>query len=290
LARQFGAEVVNEISPSVTHIVAVRVSLRHPLLTKKNTSKIKDAVLRYPRCQVVHLNWLLMSSSSWHRQDESQYLLDEPTNPFSPSNGREIEQTILSDEDDDEALSLPSAGVANVRGETPLREDEDVDIAEFDWGDADKEVNDFLAELGEDFTEDSDNERSHSTQPQYFVFGPRLTCSVASSSMRTPNGRKRKRDISSRETSDAEDSDDANPQDETHLRSRLSKRIHTAKNRKSALSNPLVPSSVASPNGSSHNGVALDDHSNANGSAMDESGDEDSDLDDWADEFEKELG
>jgi len=108
--------------------------------------------------------------------------------------------------------------------------------------------------------------------------------------MRTPNGRKRKRDNSSRETSDAEDSDDANPQDETHLRSRLSKRIHTAKNRKSALSNPLVPSSVASPNGSSHNGLALDDHSSANEGAMDESGDEDSDLDDWADEFEKELG
>jgi len=34
----------------------------------------------------------------------------------------------------------------------------------------------------------------------------------------------------------------------------------------------------------------LDDHSSANEGAMDESGDEDSDLDDWADEFEKELG
>ena len=64
------------------------------------------------------------------------------------------------------ALSLPSAGVANIRGETPESEDEDeeeeVDIADVDWGDADKEVNDFLAELGEDAmytTDESDNER-----------------------------------------------------------------------------------------------------------------------------------
>jgi hypothetical protein len=68
------------------------------------------------------------------------------------------------DDDDDEALSLPSAGVANVRGELSESEheaEEDVDIGGFDWGDADKEVNEFLAELGEDtdFTDDSDNER-----------------------------------------------------------------------------------------------------------------------------------
>jgi hypothetical protein len=104
-----------------------------------------------------------MSSSAWHRQSESSYLLDEPTNPFSPPNGldaMEAQSLLSSDEDDDEALSLPSAGIANIRGETPEDDDDDVDIAEFDWGDADKEVNDALAESGDDaINTDSDNDR-----------------------------------------------------------------------------------------------------------------------------------
>ena len=124
---------------------------------------------RYPRTNIVHLNWLLMSASSWRRLDESNYLLDEhQSDPFSPPNGLDPldTQAFLSSEDDDEdeALSLPSAGVANIRGETPASEsdEENVDIAEIDWGDADKEVNEFLAELGEDAaftTDESDNER-----------------------------------------------------------------------------------------------------------------------------------
>lgn len=140
---------------------------------------------RYPRSRIVHLNWLLMSASTWRRLDESNYLLDEPhSDPFSPPNGLDPLDTqafLSSDEDDeDEALSLPSAGVANVRGETPESEndDEDVDIGEIDWGDAedwgdaDKEVNEFLAEMGEDAaftTDESDNERYSSPQlpPSY---------------------------------------------------------------------------------------------------------------------------
>jgi hypothetical protein len=104
-----------------------------------------------------------MSSSAWHRQSESSYLLDEPT---TPPNGLEAMETqsLLSSDEDDEALSLPSAGIANVRGETPEDEDNNIDIAEFDWGDgwgdADKEVNDALAESGDDaISTDSDNDR-----------------------------------------------------------------------------------------------------------------------------------
>jgi len=124
-----------------------------------------------------------MSASSWRRLDESSYLLDEPHgDPFSPPNGidpfdpRALLSSDEDDEDDEEALSLPSAGVANVRGETPDPDldEEDVDIREFDWRDADKEVNDFLAELGEDggfSTDDSDNERySHMRIPLNIVW------------------------------------------------------------------------------------------------------------------------
>lgn len=130
----------------------------------------------------MHLNWLLVSASTWQRQDDSKYILDEPQpDPFANPNGLDPNRTLLStdeedlndDENDDEALSLPSAGVANIRGESAISEGEDngedeseeggdVDIGEFDWGDADKEVNDFLAELGEDAiytTDESDNER-----------------------------------------------------------------------------------------------------------------------------------
>jgi len=113
-----------------------------------------------------------MTASSWRRLAEADYFLDEPhSEGLSPPNGLDSleAQTLLSsdEEDDDGALSLPSAGVANVRGQTPESEEEeigpeDVDIGELDWGDADKEVNDFLAEIGEDAvytTDESDNER-----------------------------------------------------------------------------------------------------------------------------------
>jgi hypothetical protein len=109
-----------------------------------------------------------MSASSWRRLDEAAYLLDEPhTDIFSPPNGLDPldPQALLSsdEEEDDEALSLPSAGVANIRGETPEPEEHnEVDIGEFDWGGADKEVDEYLAELGEDAaytTDESDNER-----------------------------------------------------------------------------------------------------------------------------------
>ena len=110
-----------------------------------------------------------MSASSWQKRPESQYLLDEPhtTDPFSPPNGLDLLETqalLSSDEDeDDDALSLPSAGVANVRGdrdEVEEGEGPDIDIGQFDWGKADEEVEEFLAELGDDGAySDSDNER-----------------------------------------------------------------------------------------------------------------------------------
>ena len=109
-----------------------------------------------------------MCTSSWRRLNEADYLLDEPHSDTLSPHGLDTldSQALLSsdEEEADEALSLPSAGLANVRGETPEMEekDQEVDIGEFDWGDADKEVEDFLAEFGEDAsytTDESDNER-----------------------------------------------------------------------------------------------------------------------------------
>jgi len=254
-----------------------------------------------------------MSASSWRRLNESNYLLDEPhSDAFSPPNGLDPLDTqafLSSDEDDeDEALSLPSAGVANVRGETPEseNEDEDVDIGEIDWGDAedwgvaDQEVNEFLAEIGEDAaftTDESDNER------YLFSYKPTSDHSVASNTSESASRKRKRKRESSREVSDADDSDTDLPSNDPHLRSRLAKRIYTANSRKSALSKPVVvaggsskPSSgAASPNGSSHGRPSPGDApTSANGSPVDidsaDDGDaEDSDLDDWANEFEKEL-
>jgi hypothetical protein len=228
-----------------------------------------------------------MSGSSWSRQDETKYLLEEArTDVSSPVNGLLLSSE--EEEEEDEALSLPSAGVANIRGEvTDVEgdEDDDVSIGDLDWGDADKEVNDFLAELGEDFTDESDNESVTSTGSQ--------------------RGRKRKRGRerdSSRENSDAEESDVASDTDVPQ--SRLAKRIQTVKSRKSQLSKSVVvnskgSSAAGSPNGSSHgdagaspNGSTADKDSNDDESEDNEGEDndgEDSDLDDWANEFEKEL-
>jgi hypothetical protein len=129
--------------------------------------------------------------------------------------------------------------------------------------------------------------------------------SNASESRRPLNKRKRKRTgNSSRGASDAEDSDNESTAKDTayHLRSPLAKRILAANSRKSQLSKLVVvsskPSSAAvSPNGSSHGRTPTDRAASANGGAVDrdsaddeDEGDgEDSDLDDWANEFEKEL-
>jgi hypothetical protein len=125
--------------------------------------------------------------------------------------------------------------------------------------------------------------------------------SNASESRRKVNKRKRKRtDDASRDVSDAEDSDNESTPNEPgdNFRSRLAKRILTANSRKSQLSKSVVlgskPSSAsASPNGSSHR-PSPGDAPSANGSAVDkdsggEEDVEDSDLDDWANEFEKDL-
>jgi hypothetical protein len=99
---------------------------------------------------------------------------------------------------------------------------------------------------------------------------------------------------SSRDVSDTEDSDS---EPSPHFRSRLAKRIQTANSRKSQLSKAVVvsksSSAAASPNGSSHT-PAADAMGSINGSGVEKESDgdgdvEDSDLDDWANEFEKEL-
>jgi len=114
--------------------------------------------------------------------------------------------------------------------------------------------------------------------------------------------RKRKREggESSRESSDGEDSEGEgtpNNSDSENLRSRLAKRIHTANSRRSHLSKLVISSNrssiAGSPNGSAPDHAAEEGLSSADGSAGRESADdgdvEDSDLDEWADEFEKEL-
>jgi hypothetical protein len=122
-----------------------------------------------------------VTASTWRRQDEIAFLLNEPESdldslPLSTGmNSRAVVSFSSEDEldstDEDEELSLPSAGVANVRGSFDSDEEnnddahddvQDVDIGEFDWGEADKEVNEFLAEFGEDgafTTDESDTER-----------------------------------------------------------------------------------------------------------------------------------
>jgi len=108
--------------------------------------------------------------------------------------------------------------------------------------------------------------------------------------------RKRKRgEESAFELSEGEESD-SSPND-SNPRSRLAKRIQTVHARKSHLSRSVVArsngsSAAASPNGSSHGPVVEDTADSRNGGVEDDSGQEDSDdsdLDDWADEFEREL-
>lgn len=133
LAEQFGATCTQDLSRRTTHVIAAR----------KGTLKVNNAQRRRD-ISIVSLSWLLTSVNLWRRQPESAYALDSG-----------------SPQDSDAASSKfgdkpsPQAGSGNVEQN---EDDDETDLHEIDWGDAEAEIQAFLDETDD---EDSRLDSSH---------------------------------------------------------------------------------------------------------------------------------
>ncbi|BGP31350.1 CTD phosphatase Fcp1 [Rhodotorula toruloides] len=139
LARTFGARCSADLSTSTTHLVA----------NGWGTAKVHSAQ-RNPRIKIVYPEWLLQSVAHWTRVPEDAYVLNIPATSSTP--GSPIRPELSGGEDNEDVDAIRLDGEAD-GAETPVTVlDGDLDLADLDWGDAMKEVDDLLLETDEEDT------------------------------------------------------------------------------------------------------------------------------------------
>ncbi|GAA5866573.1 hypothetical protein JCM8547_005463 [Rhodosporidiobolus lusitaniae] len=131
LARTFGARCSNEVTGSVTHLVA----------NQTGTAKV-HAARRKPHIQIVYPQWFLDSVARWKRLPETDYLLIP--SPSSPA----PEEAVESAPGSPVRPELSDGEGEGGEGEEGM-EEFDLDL---DWGDAMKEVDDLLDETDDEDT------------------------------------------------------------------------------------------------------------------------------------------
>ncbi|KAI1207503.1 uncharacterized protein F4807DRAFT_452857 [Annulohypoxylon truncatum] len=189
-AESFGAEIRTRVSREITHLV---INVARP-----RTQKVRQAA-RIPSIKIVNQNWLADSIAQWKKLDESQYLVqvhpadrnaETPLEEGSASPPRPKKITIVTsgrqyfedemngDEDDGDA---DGSGEEDEDDEDDDDEDEDdefedrfnvmppelqdgehspiEDLGGMEWGDVDKELEEFM---GSDI-DDSDFESTQGT-------------------------------------------------------------------------------------------------------------------------------
>ncbi|KAG6117949.1 hypothetical protein E4U14_007377 [Claviceps sp. LM454 group G7] len=137
-AQSFGAQVLNDISRRVTHLV---VSLDRP-----RTKKVRQAA-RYPNVKIVNHKWFADCISQWRRLDERPYYLN-----ISADLGRPEDMT--------EPASAFEAGVqvearVHAEDETAVEPEGAPNLPNSDWTLADKDLEELL---GTDIDDDDDDE------------------------------------------------------------------------------------------------------------------------------------
>ncbi|GAA5866431.1 hypothetical protein JCM3774_004681 [Rhodotorula dairenensis] len=250
LATTFGAQCSNLLSSKVTHLVA----------NQPGTAKIHSA-RRFPRIKVVYPQWLLDSVARWVRLDEGPYLLpmleDRQATPPSPVRPE------LSDGENDSKVSVTDGGSLGDQRD-------DLDLADLDWGDAMKEVDDLLLE-----TDDDDDSASVLNGDDATTDGESDAAGAATSSSLSvaPGGRKRPRVSSTHSSESIAGSDPSQEAAAAAAESPLQKRVKTARSRRSGLKtslsategNALVQSGASSPDKNDSTDAASDPpHSGAN--------------------------
>ncbi|GAA6012742.1 hypothetical protein JCM8202_003430 [Rhodotorula sphaerocarpa] len=206
LATTFGARCSSELSSSVTHLVA----------NQAGTAKVHSA-RRNTRVKVVYPQWLLDSVARWVRLDEEPYLLPLPEDYLSTP-GSPIRPELSDGEGEAEGeVEAPEAA----------EDEEELDLADLDWGDAMKEVDDLLLETDDD--DDSASLRNGAGGEDTTDGESDSGSSVRSAAAAAAGGRKRPR-VSSGTLSDSDSAAPAGPAE-----SPLQKRVKTARSRRSGL-------------------------------------------------------
>lgn len=224
LATTFGATCSNQLSPKTTHLVA----------NQPGTAKVHSAK-RFPRVKVVYPQWLLDSVARWVRLEEGPYLLPTveeqrpATTPPSP---------VRPELSDGESEAKTTAAV-----ETAGNDAVDLDLADLDWGDAMKEVDDLLLE-----TDDDDDLASllngAGGDDETTTDGESDTGGGSSVGGGGGRGRKRPR-VSSTPSSESVGSNAATSSSTAAAESPLQKRVKTARSRRSGLKTSLSASAAA---------------------------------------------
>ncbi|KIL71651.1 hypothetical protein M378DRAFT_1020729 [Amanita muscaria Koide BX008] len=204
MAHMFGAKCSTELNSEVTHVVSA----------KRGTVKV-DAARRRGGTKIVWLSWFTDSVALWRRQDETPYLLDEPStstiSTAAPTSSPTMSSQQVSSEPDPDTDEWDLDP-----GETPGR----LVLAGIDWNDINDEVDAAMNE--------SDDEGEEVTHKKIITASEDEWTDESNSRARTPTT-KRKRSVTPSERKGANGGPD-NGNDDV-LRSPLAKRKKLAAER-----------------------------------------------------------
>ncbi|KAI9049400.1 hypothetical protein LZ554_006434 [Drepanopeziza brunnea f. sp. 'monogermtubi'] len=262
----FGAKIQAKVNRKVTHLVAST--------SRTRTHKVRQAA-KYPNIKIVNQQWLLNSMSKWKKEDETPYLVTIHEADRVRSSGFDSNSSTASSVDDSDSSSseggnedgtedgvddAPSSSqdetVEDLEGVMPSDMEEGrspiEDLQQFNWGEADDELAEFMNSDSEGEEGDSDS-------------GSESDASRASDvSKRSRQGKKRHHD-------------EATEDGESEEESQLAKKQRIAKERTTGLASGEV--------------LELEESSNSLSTpAADEDEDVDEDVDDgWGDDLEADL-
>lgn len=147
--RQFGMKVVNEVLPEITHVVC-----RDPNASYMKTGltlKVRIAKKTVPGVKVVNPDWLFACLSLWKPVEESDYLIDLPDQEWYVSENDVTKyQTALGSQQEREQAR-------NAASEMRPRQGSLSSIDDYDFNEADAEVDDFLAGISDDDEEEAED-------------------------------------------------------------------------------------------------------------------------------------
>ncbi|KAL3426135.1 RNA polymerase ii ctd phosphatase [Phlyctema vagabunda] len=269
-AISFGANIQTKVSRKVTHVVAST--------SRTRTAKVRQAA-KYPHIKIVNQQWLLNSMSKWEREDEEPYLVQihqedrqkdgdaqsVPSSVNGSDDDSEDAESIrgMSSEDDDDSVPNSQDELADDEGVMP----DDIEggispienLQDFDWGDVDDELKDFL-ESG------SENESDTAS----------VTSDTSRSSKVSVPSRKRKHDEATDD--DGENSDTG---------SAVLRKRKRASDRSTGLKTVKTPNSATSESNLPTPGITGDEIDDENQSELEQDLEDDLEADFMA-EFERE--
>lgn len=150
--RQFGVRVTNEVYPDVTHVVCRDPS--SSFMKPGLTLKVRVAKKTISNVKIVNPDWLFACLSQWQPVSELDYLIELPDQDWFVSD-RDVEKYQRGLD------SMKMKGTSRSMPSRP-REGSLSSIEEYDFSEANAEVDDFLADISDE--EDGDDDMGDKDQ------------------------------------------------------------------------------------------------------------------------------